>query len=230
MNLKGKLLDHQTHCSSQPFRRSKAVSECIANLQRFSGEIVADTLSTISLENSSGSSASENLLSMLIESNLQEPSSGRLNDEEVRAQIVTFVIGGMSRRRQARESRLTRLCALLAGYETTAAAITWTLYELSKNTNIQTKLRDELLTLPNDDPTFDKLNALTYLDFVVKETLRRHPAGAVNRRTALEDVRIPLPEPILDKNGIMITEILWVASLPTCAHVFFSQYMKLDIC
>ena len=50
----------------------------------------------------------------------------------------------------------------------------WALIELSKNPDIQTKLRAELLEF-GADPTYDQLpNNLPYLDAVVHETLRMH--------------------------------------------------------
>lgn len=50
--------------------------------------------------------------------------------------------------------------------------ITWALYALSKSPQVQSKLLEELLACPHDSPSLDELNALTYLDYVVKETLR----------------------------------------------------------
>lgn len=50
----------------------------------------------------------------------------------------------------------------------------WALIELSRNPDIQTKLRAELLKF-GADPTYDQLpNNLPYLDAVVHETLRVH--------------------------------------------------------
>ena len=52
----------------------------------------------------------------------------------------------------------------------------WALIELSKNQEIQTKLRDELVQFGAVDPTWDQLtNSLPYLDAIVQETLRTHP-------------------------------------------------------
>ena len=52
----------------------------------------------------------------------------------------------------------------------------WALIELSKNQEIQTKLRDELAQFGAVDPTWEQLtNGLPYLDAIVHETLRTHP-------------------------------------------------------
>ena len=55
-----------------------------------------------------------------------------------------------------------------------ALAVQWALIELSRNPDIQSKLRAELLEF-GVDPTYDQLtNNLPYLDAVVHETLRMH--------------------------------------------------------
>ena len=52
----------------------------------------------------------------------------------------------------------------------------WALIELSQHPDFQTRLREELLVF-GADPTYDQLKAnLPYLDAVVHETLRLHPA------------------------------------------------------
>lgn len=53
----------------------------------------------------------------------------------------------------------------------------WALIELSKNPEMQSKLREELLSqFTTIDPTYDQLTTnLPYLDGVVHEVLRLHP-------------------------------------------------------
>ena len=78
---------------------------------------------------------------------------------------------------------------LIAGHATTSTAVTWTLFGLCQNLEAQRKLREELLTLPTDDPTMDKLKALPYLDMVVRESLRLYsPVFASARETAKDTV------------------------------------------
>ncbi|KAH0826176.1 cytochrome P450 [Lanmaoa asiatica] len=88
---------------------------------------------------------------------------------------------------------------LIAGYETTSVTLTWALLELSRNPDVQTKLRSELIE-HGADPTYDQLtNGLPYLDAVVHEILRIHPPIAEQTRVANEDDVIPLSEPIRTK-------------------------------
>lgn len=66
---------------------------------------------------------------------------------------------------------------------------------------MQAKLRDELLTVDTDNPTMDKLNALPYLDMVVRETLRVHAPVPSTIRVAVKDDMLPLNTPVTDRTG-----------------------------
>ena len=100
-------------------------------------------------------------------------------------------------------------------HEVVAAAISWTLFTLGTEPAIQTRLRTELESLANDNPTADELNSLTYLDHVVRESLRFHSMFSAHERMAAVDDRIPCEAPYQDRHGNMQTEILWVA-FPFC--------------
>ncbi|KAG6892856.1 hypothetical protein C0992_012208, partial [Termitomyces sp. T32_za158] len=53
----------------------------------------------------------------------------------------------------------------------------WALIELCRNLEVQHKLREELKQFSAQDPSFEELtNGLPYLDAVIRETLRLHPA------------------------------------------------------
>ncbi|EJD37708.1 cytochrome P450 [Auricularia subglabra TFB-10046 SS5] len=128
------------------------------------------------------------LISLLLRANLAsnvDPSQ-RLTDEEVLAQIPTF---------------------LFAGHETTSNTATWAMYSLANNPEMQDKLRREVQTIYTDEPTLDMLNALPYLDQVVRETLRLHIFVPFVTREALKDDVIPLEHPVIGENGQTITHI-----------------------
>ncbi|KAF7351552.1 hypothetical protein MSAN_01587700 [Mycena sanguinolenta] len=82
-----------------------------------------------------------------------------------------------------------------------STAATWALFELATNPEIQTRLRNELLAVDNDNPSMDELNALPYLDCVVRETLRAHAPVPITFRVATRDDVIPLESPYTDRNG-----------------------------
>ena len=96
---------------------------------------------------------------------------------------------------------------LVAGHETTSTATTWALFALTQSPEVQDKLRKQLLTVGTDNPTMDELNALPYLDAVVRETLRVHAPVPSTMRVATEDDILPLGEPVKDKNGNVLSNI-----------------------
>ena len=96
---------------------------------------------------------------------------------------------------------------MVAGHETTSTATTWALFALTQSPEVQDKLRKQLLSVGTDNPTMDELNALSYLDAVVRETLRIHAPVASTMRVATEDDILPLNEPVKDKNGNVLSNI-----------------------
>ncbi|MCW2779936.1 MAG: cytochrome [Marmoricola sp.] len=85
-------------------------------------------------------------------------ADGSLKDEELRDQLVTL---------------------LLAGHETTATALAWTLYELGKDPVQEKKAREAATAGDND-----------YLEAVLKEAMRLHPVIPMVVRHLMEPVTI----------------------------------------
>jgi cytochrome P450 len=101
----------------------------------------------------------------------------------------------------------------ITGYETTANAVTWSLFSLSQNPDMQARLRAELLeAFPDDsmEPTVEALNALPYLEAIVRETLRFHPPIDLTARVAEGDDVIPLNHEYIGKDGKPRKHIEWV--------------------
>ncbi len=94
---------------------------------------------------------SSDILSMLIQAR-DEESGLQLSEDELLGHVgVLFV----------------------AGHETSANALTWTLFLLSQHPQIAQTLQDELnRALGGNPPTLEQLQALPYLEKVVKESLR----------------------------------------------------------
>lgn len=125
---------------------------------------------------------SRDLLTLLMRANMSTdiPENQRLSDEDVLAQVPTF---------------------LVAGHETTSNATAWCLYALAGAPDVQARLREELLAWPTDNPTMDELNELPYLDMVVRETMRLHAPVAATIRVAAKDEVVPLGKPYTDRHG-----------------------------
>ncbi|KAK5997338.1 Cytochrome P450 52A3-B [Cladobotryum mycophilum] len=85
------------------------------------------------------------------------------------------------------------MSVLLAGRDTTAATLSWAIYELSNYPSMWARLREEVLGVLgcNGTPSYEALKNMTYLKNIINETLRLHPAVPINMRTVLETTTVP---------------------------------------
>ncbi|KZP27815.1 cytochrome P450 [Athelia psychrophila] len=165
------------HLPTAARTKRNALKEIMA---RFGNGLLADA-KTAHARDESGAQGRD-LLSLLVHANTAAdiPPSQRLSDEDVLAQVPTF---------------------LIAGHETTSVATSWVLFCLTQSPDVQRKLRQELLQVSTDSPSMDELNNLRYLDHVVREVLRLYPPVPMTLREAAEDDMIPLDTPIVDTYG-----------------------------
>ncbi|KAI0672480.1 cytochrome P450 [Trametes maxima] len=171
---------------------SRRVDRAREVMRRIGSELIQEKKTQIQrelAENKSGGSSLErkdvqgrDLLTLLLKANMATdiPDSQRLSDEDVLAQVPTFIV---------------------AGHETTSTATTWCLFALTQAPAVQAKLRAELLAVDTNTPTMEELNALPYLDAVVRETLRIHSPVATTVRVAARDDVIPVDRPFVDRFG-----------------------------
>ncbi|KAF7373489.1 hypothetical protein MSAN_00558800 [Mycena sanguinolenta] len=168
-----------------PMKRDKVTVAAQATMKRIGRQLLADSKREIAEHGTfAGTGRARDLLSLLVKANTAKdlPANQRLSDEDVIAQVPTF---------------------LVAGHETTSTAVTWALFALTQKLDVQSRLRDELLSVPTDRPTMDELNALPYLECVVKETLRLHAPVPATSRMAFKDDVVPLAEPVTDTRGVV---------------------------
>lgn len=78
------------------------------------------------------------------------------------------------------------------GFETSSIVIAHVLYELARNTDVQQKLRDEILEKieesgdDNEELTFEAIQELKYIDLVFSEALRLHsPAMLLTKKCTI---------------------------------------------
>ncbi|KAF9644017.1 cytochrome P450 [Thelephora ganbajun] len=157
---------------SVPFGVNNTRHRAKAIMDKMGMEIIQERKQILIEEGATGvkGAAGKDLLTLLIRANVHDKDGG-MSDEAVLAQIPTF---------------------LIAGHETTSAALTWTLFGLSANLEAQRQLREELLTLNTDSPTMEDLKSLKYLDMVVREALRLWSPISSSKRVALKNVLLPL--------------------------------------
>lgn len=83
----------------------------------------------------------------------------------------------------AREVHDHVMTLLLAGHETTANALTWTLYLLGRHPAAQRRVQDEADAMDGGPASADDLSALPYTRAVITEAIRLYPPAWIIGRT-----------------------------------------------
>lgn len=108
------------------------------------------------------------LLSMLLQA--QDEDGSRMTDKQLRDEVMTL---------------------FGAGHETTAVALTWSLYLLAQHPEIEERIQAEVDQVLGDrHPTVDDLPGLRFTEQVVLETMRLYPPAWITGREALTEVEI----------------------------------------
>lgn len=101
---------------------------------------------------------------------------------------------------EGEDGRIVRdqvMTLLIAGHETTSAALSWTWYLLAQHPEAEAKLHRELETaLGSREPRFDDLPRLPYAGRIIDESLRLYPPAWLVGREAAENTEIggyPVP-------------------------------------
>nr|XP_018900550.1 PREDICTED: cytochrome P450 4C1-like [Bemisia tabaci] len=103
---------------------------------------------------------------------------------------------------------------IMAGHGTTTWCLSWAMYLLSKNPNIQEKMYEEVISVlgPEDrDIEINDLLELKFTERVIKETLRHYPSVPFYGRTVHENVKLP--------GGYVIPANTDVGILTYCLHM-----------
>ncbi len=136
----------------------------------------------------------------LIAERRKHPGKGDLLALLLEAMDVEGDGRGMSET-QVRDEAMT---LFLAGHETTAQALSWTLYLLPGRPEVRAKLEAELdAVLGQRLPTADDYPRLVYTKRVLSESMRLYPPAWVIGRRALVDY--PLRDHVVRKGTIVIT-------------------------
>ncbi|KAG5669757.1 hypothetical protein PVAND_000051 [Polypedilum vanderplanki] len=99
----------------------------------------------------------------------------------------------------------------LAGFETSSTTMTFALYELSLNINVQEKLRNEIksvLEKHENKITYDAMMEMKYLQMVIDETLRMYPPVDNLIRIAKDDYQIPDTKLKIEKDTLLFIPVL----------------------
>jgi cytochrome P450 len=79
---------------------------------------------------------------------------------------------------------------MMAGHETTASALAWTLHLLGRHQDVQRRLQAEVDTLGGRPPGFGDLAALRYTRAVISEAIRLYPPAWLIGRTTTADLKL----------------------------------------
>ncbi|KAK0464854.1 cytochrome P450 [Armillaria novae-zelandiae] len=157
---------------------------------RNSGAIISQITTQLLNEKANGVTPikrQKDIMSLLIRAKSSSDPKTRLNDDE-----VLTLMNGM----------------LFAGHETSGNTLSWLLLELAKAPAIQQKLRTEIRAVQNrSDLAPSDLDAMQYLNAVLKETLRFHPISYNSPRIASRDDVLPLSKSVVMRSGVVINEL-----------------------
>ncbi|KAG5654282.1 hypothetical protein H0H81_005131 [Sphagnurus paluster] len=197
-----------------PDHGTMVTNESLRIIGKAGKKLVAAKKDIVMTESSKGENQQKDILSLLITANLSNDPSKRLSDTELLDQCSTF---------------------LLAGSDSVSLAISWCLHFLSLNPDIQSRLRDEIISItapssvnesfsvsnqeyqsgstppptycsfmPHIHDVWDQLEASTYLDSVVRETLRLCPPVHGTIRVATADDQIPVSHTVVLQDGTLV--------------------------
>ena len=106
----------------------------------------------------------------------------------------------------------TAIMLLAAGSNTTGMTLSFLAYEMSKNTDVQKKLQEEIDQAFEESggefPKYDVIQSLSYLDMVINETLRTHSPVGMNTRVATRKYYLPGTDIVIRAND-MVSWNMW---------------------
>jgi cytochrome P450 len=114
------------------------------------------------------------LLYTLLQAQDAEAGIGRMNDSQLKDEVMTIFV---------------------AGHETTANALTWTFYLLSQYPTEEARVYEELCSVLGDKdakriPTVEYISKLEYTEKVFRESMRLYPPVWTIARQAINDYKI----------------------------------------
>jgi cytochrome P450 len=112
----------------------------------------------------------QDVLSLLLQGHGDAVAGRALSDAEIRDEVLTII---------------------LAGHDTVANALTWTFYLLSRHEDVYSRLKAELkAVLGGRTPGYEDVGRMPYTMAVFNEALRLYPPVWLERRRAVEDIRV----------------------------------------
>lgn len=114
----------------------------------------------------------------------------QIDDEVIAAQLLVFFI---------------------ANFETSSGTMSFLLYELALNENIQNRAYEEICDISkkyDDEISFEALENMTYLKMIYDETLRKYPILGTITRKSTTDYILPESNVKIEKGTLILISIL----------------------
>ncbi|KAL8669552.1 MAG: hypothetical protein Q9168_005860 [Polycauliona sp. 1 TL-2023] len=123
------------------------------------------------------------------------------------------------------ELRCQIINILVAGRDTTACLLSWTMFLLVRHPKVLAKLREEISSTAKGGSKITRsvLRSMTYLQNVLKETLRLYPSVPVNSRTAIRATMLPVG------GGPDLKSPVFVAKGEGIAYSVYSMHRRPDL-
>ncbi|KAI8971102.1 cytochrome P450 [Pilobolus umbonatus] len=151
-------------------------------------------------------------IDVLIEETQAKTKSKLIPDEsETRKKFIHILVeAGLQGDERFTNTKIRELLLgiIFAGHDTTTSTIACAVTHLAKDKRVQEKARKEVIDvmgdIPDTLPTLEQLKEMTYVDAIIKETLRMHPPTKTGfRRNATKT--IVLDECVIEKGvGVQV--------------------------
>lgn len=150
-----------------PFDRNLKMNRAVTTINAVVNKLIDERKAALK---SSKEGVNTDLLAMAIAANEAEVASKRMSEEELRGQVMTF---------------------LIAGHETTSVSLSWAVFFLALHSDLQDQLFQELQNDLADKyvlPTWEQANSgLRAVENFCKEVLRLVPPVPITNRVAVQD-------------------------------------------
>ncbi|GAB1598778.1 cytochrome P450 4V2 isoform X1 [Argonauta hians] len=155
---------------------AEEMAKCLKYLHDFTDKVIEDRLA-IHLEERKKNSNDDKeekygkKKMAFLDTLLDKLNDGEITKRNIREEVDTF---------------------MFEGHDTTAAGLKWVIYFIASHPHVQHKLQKEIDAYygETDEPTQSNLKKLTYLEAVIKESLRLYPPAPFFGRVAAEDFKI----------------------------------------
>jgi cytochrome P450 len=181
----------QTLCSSDVEGDAQAIGDAITAAMRFANEYVENVVripTWLPLPKNIRFHRAKTTLDALVYRLIEEHRANSDRDGDLLSMLMAETDEGDGQGMTPKQLRDEVMTLVLAGFETTTNALTWTLYLLSKHPDIAHALQQESLeVLGGRAPTFEDLPRLELTERVLQESMRLYPPAWCLERAAVED-------------------------------------------